>query len=120
MFLADSTTPNTWEAIGILTAVAGVLIAAYGTFSRRSLERTVTISPDAASKQDLDAHKSKSSQDVKGLHNKIDRVQGEINGRMHSMGRDIGVISGQNDLQTQRLAQIDAKLDRLIERKHQN
>ena len=110
--------PNAWEAVGILTAVAGVLIAAYGTFSQRAQERTVTISPDAATKHDLDAHKARCSQDVKELHAKIERVQGDINGRINTMSRDIGVISGQNELQSQRLAQIDAKLDRLIERKH--
>lgn len=110
--------PNAWEAVGILTAVAGVLIAAYGTFSQRAQERTVTISPDAATKHDLDAHKARCSQDVKDLHAKIERVQSEINGRINAMSRDIGVISGQNELQSQRLAQIDAKLDRLIERKN--
>jgi len=51
-------------------------------------------------------------------HAKIERVQSEIHGQIHAMSRDMGVISGQNELQSQRLAQIDAKLDRLIERKH--
>lgn len=118
--LADATNSElgTWfQGLTFFVTLVAAVAMTWRSFTNAAEKREVSITPGAASKDELEAHKIKTSGQVVALHAKIERVQGEINKEIHNMNKEVGGISKENEIQTQRLAQIDSKLDRLIERK---
>ena len=89
---APSDAIPTWAAtvlvLVLLCTIGSCVAALYAAFSRRSQERTVTISPDAATKNDLQTHIAKTSTDVRDLHTKIERVEARINERIDKASRE--------------------------------
>lgn len=118
MFLADA---MTWTQVGVIATVAGA-IAAIAVFFTRS---NVQVSPEPGAKfttepadqfarkhelerldRDLIALAAQRSSDVNTLHEKI-----------NSVDRKVAGLETSTVLQNQKLSSMDAKLDRLIERK---
>jgi hypothetical protein len=124
-------------ATAVLQAVGAALsIARF--FANRAERRQVTISADAVGRPDFDAHRAANKQEHESLFAKIGGVERgaaarldavfeqlrnertqdmrAIHAETNQIGKELGALKAVNELQTQRLAAIDAKLDRVIER----
>ena len=123
-------------ATAVLQAVGAALsIARF--FINRSEKREVTISPDVVSRPDFEAHALENKQEhshlfsrlgglERGLHSRLDaeikllREEGREDIRalrveLNDVAKTVSSLEAFNTLQTQRLAEINAKLDRVIE-----
>ena len=118
-------------------AVAGLSIVKF--FMHRSERREVTISPDAVSRPDFEAHALENKHEHENLFAKLGGLERGINAHLnlelkslreerredvrglHSelndLARKVSGLDATNALQNQRLAEINAKLDRVIDRR---
>jgi cob(I)alamin adenosyltransferase len=124
-------------ATAVLQAV-GAALAIARFVANRAERRQVTISADAVGRPDFDAHLAANKQEHESLfariggvergaaarldavleHLRTERAQDlrAIHAETNQIGKELGALKAVNELQTQRLAAIDAKLDRVIER----
>ena len=123
-------------ATAILQAVGAALsIARF--FVNRAEKREVSISPEVVLRPDFDAHVAENRHEHENLFAKIGGLERGINAHLNSelkslradshedsrtlrqelneVARKVSSLEATNTLQTQRLAEINAKLDRVIE-----
>jgi hypothetical protein len=145
MMIAEATTEPNAMQFGIWILCAFVAVNGLATFIllvkffRNDAERRdITINSEAATKDEFTAHVSRNQLEHDQLHTKISGSEkgtrghiseqiaelraerrhdmDQLNNSVHTLSKDVGRVLAQNDLQNQRLAQIDAKIDRKIER----
>jgi len=148
MMLAQTTTTGEALQIGLwviaATAVLQALGAAMGIakfFINRAEKRQVMISPEVVGRPDFDAHVSENRHQHENLFSKLGGMERGINGYLNSelktlreerredtralhqevndVAKKVSGLEAANALQNQRLAEINAKLDRVIERQGQ-
>ena len=123
-------------ATAILQAVGAALsIARF--FINRAEKREVSISPEAVLRPDFDTHVAENRHEHENLFAKIGGLERGINAHLNNelkslradshedsrtlrqelneVARKVSSLEATNTLQTQRLAEINAKLDRVIE-----
>jgi hypothetical protein len=89
MMLAEISSPETiLSATGVISAVTAIIVGAY-SMSRKSQERIVTLSPDVARREDLEAHVTKTGADIRVLHEKIERGQKDQDKKLDGMSREM-------------------------------
>jgi hypothetical protein len=142
--IADITTPNASQlGIWILCALVALdLFAKAGSllkFARNDAEkREVTINGEVAGKAEFNDHVRRNQSEHDQLHTKlgsseretrrqieqrIDQLRQErsrdmesLNAQIVEIAKSVSGVETASDLQNQRLAQMDGKLDRLVER----
>jgi hypothetical protein len=131
--------------IGLWLIAATAILQAFGAvlsiakfFLNRSEKRQVTISPDVVGRPDFEAQSAQNKQEHENLFAKIGGLERGINAHvntelrslrderredvraLHSelneVARKVSGLEATNTVQSQRLAEINAKLDRVIER----
>ena len=127
--------PKGPEAIGWIILVIGQLIAIATSVAAllRSFhpqKRDITIQGTVVNKDEYDKHRTEARESEDQLHSKIGGVERGLRGELKQETKEVreavskltfsvGALTESNLLQNQRLANIDAKLDRLIERRSQ-
>lgn len=118
--------------------VAGIFLVK--AFRNDAEKREVAITPDIVRRPDFDRHVDGNVIEINSLHTKVgssERATREIvakeiaqlrterardmenlNDEILQLSHTVGKVSAQNEMQNQRLVQMDAKLDRLVERRN--
>lgn len=91
MILAE--TQLNWNAIGTLTSLAFDVIMVIVLLSNRSEKRVVSISPDATSKHEFDAHVQTNRAAHQALHAKIEGVHIAARQEFNQKFQEIAVAS---------------------------
>src|SRR5436305_1836725 len=124
-------------ATAVLQALASGLSVAKFILNRAE-RRQVTISPDVVARPDFDAHVSENRREHENLFSKLGGVERGFNSHLNSelktlreerredshalhhevneVAKKVSSLDASNSIQSQRLAEISAKLDRVIER----
>jgi len=128
-------------ATAVLQALgAGLSIAKF--FLNRSEKRQVTISPDVVARPDFEAHAAENKHEHENLFSKLGGVERGLHAQLHGeikhvreerredihalrhelneVAKKVSGLEATNTLQSQRLAEINAKLDRVIERQRRD
>jgi hypothetical protein len=136
---ADAATPNAntvWLVILAISALGGNL-ATIGLWqsSRRKQETQISPQPflvamekEFTTRREFETHVAANSQDHRDMFSKIggvdrgatSKISSEVSGihtRINSIEKSVGGLETATELQNQRLAQMDTKLDRIIERR---
>jgi hypothetical protein len=133
---ADAGTPsaNTIWLVIIAISSVGANIATMVMASRKRQETEVSPQPlivamekEFATKRELEKVEQANNQDHRDIFSKIGGVDrgatqklstevGAIHTRINSIEKSVGGLETATELQNQRLAQMDSKIDRLIER----
>jgi hypothetical protein len=148
MILTITNNPEALQ-IGLWVIASTAVLQALGSavslakfFANRSERRQVSISPDILGRPDFDTHVAENKQEHQHLFAKIGGAERGITAHLnaeikslrderrediHSLHREMNEIARKvsgleatNTLQSQRLAEISAKLDRMIERHNSN
>lgn len=117
---------NVVLTIGVLVAICGNIVVLLR--GNRAQKREVNFAFEPASKAAFDKHVLDNAQEHRDIFSKIggvDRGQSQklsheitaIHNRVNGLEKSIGGLEASAELTNQRLAQIDSKVDRLIERK---
>lgn len=114
----------------IILAILGGIYYVREAFFREKVPQPLETkkAADYVPKYEFEKHVEQNRQDHDHLHSKIggvDRGNGKkisdevtnVHNRVNAIEKSIGGLEVASDLQSQRLAQIDAKIDRLIERR---
>lgn len=139
MFLAEATNNDviTWGFILVVTTIGANLAVIIGT--RRKQKREVSFEFTPASKEEFDRHVAANDQTTRDLFAKIGGVERGANGNaekkiealqherredvrqlhqeINEVGRKVAGLEKETELQNQSMASMNAKLDRLIERR---
>lgn len=134
ILLAQINTPNpdpniAWNVIltiGVIITIAAQFIIL--ARSNRAQKREVSFEFEPASKKEFDKHVEENERDHRDLFSKLGGVErggaaklsGEItavHNRVNGLEKSIGGLEKSAEITNQRLAQVDSKVDRLIERK---
>lgn len=144
IILAQTTAPTHSELglwISCLNAfllLVGCIILGIKFLRNDSEKREVTISGDTVSKEEFNLHVADNKEDINHLHTKIggsergtkaelkkeiEDLRAErradmdnLNGELRGVAKSIGELTASNQMQNQRLTDMDHKLDRLVER----
>ena len=129
MMLAEISNGESWMIV--ITAIMAVT-SVVGTFWKKTEVQVqqpldVTIVETLVSKADFNTFTQHNDQTHKELYSKIGGVERGANSSIDQkveivrkdvieVGKQVAALKGQNEMQTQQLARMDAKLDRLAER----
>ena len=114
MMLADAIT---WDQIGLLCIVLGVVVAIATYFSRGRVEISPQPFEVKAAEQFARKHElERLERDVNLLAKDRKKDAGELHEKINSVDRKVASLEMATSLQNQKLAGMDSKLDRLIER----
>ena len=144
MLLTITNNPEALQ-IGLWVIAGTAVLQALGSavslakfFANRSERRQVSISPDVVGRPDFDSHVAENKQEHQHLFAKIGGTERGIHAQfnaeikhlreerredihalhheMNEVAKKVSGLEATNTLQSQRLAEISAKLDRMIER----
>ena len=133
--LADlPTTPSSSELgiwlLGAFVVLNGLatLVMLIKSLRNDSEKREVTINPNLTPREEFDRHVERNTVEHDQLHSKLssserggrqlaDEKFQTLNTELLKLTGNVAEVKALNESQNQRIAQIDAKLDRLIERK---
>ena len=143
MFLAANNPEALQLGLWIIAATAvlqalGAALSIAKFFLNRAERRQISISPDIVARPDFDAQVSENKREHQNLFSKLGGVERGINAHLNSelktlreersqdsrslhdelneVAKKVSGLEATNTLQSQRLAEINAKLDRVIER----
>ncbi len=145
MMLATATTNAEALQVGLWVLAATAVLQALGAglsiarfFINRAEKRQVTIHPDVVARPDFDAHVADNKREHENLFAKLGGVERGLNAHfngelktlreewredirglhyeLNEVAKKVSGLEATNTLQSQRLAEINAKLDRVIER----
>ena len=111
--------------IGLWVIAATAVLQALGAalsilrfFVHRAEKREVSISAGVVARPDFDTLVADNKHEHENLHARLGAVERVLQREVNAVAQKVSGLERETSLQNQRLAQIDAKLDRVIERQN--
>lgn len=83
-------------------------------------KREVSFMDQCAGKEAFDKHVHQNQAEHDKLHARISSGDQRLQEELKSVGRELSGVRASNDIQTQHLLRVEAKIDRAIERGHES
>jgi hypothetical protein len=118
LFAELSDAAMSWNVVLTLSVLATLALTCVQLVrANRAQKRQVSFEFDPASKADFDKHVEHNSRIHDLLFDKIENVNGSSTEELKRVRERVAGVETEARTMNQRIAQVDAKLDRLIERK---
>ena len=86
----------------------------------KSQKREVSFADQFASKEAFDKHERENKKEHAFLHQRISDGDHRLAEELNVVGKELSGVRASNDIQTQHLLRVEAKIDRAIERGHES